>query len=861
MGGNNGSRPQEPEQHATAPTVLLAAETDEPVMEKAVRTHLVAEEESLALQQKSAAAAPAIYEVLWYDPAYPSPNHVAFQEDFAKALSGVPVLFENSIDGAVKRLNKFSVRSRYILVASGKGRKKLVLQAQKNPMLAKTYVISPEDDKLVERWGKDLIKLSVVSDTDRVIEELRKLIKVYEGTDAFCYSTSCTVLDYKILPIRSLMSEQGFVALKNETDKTEEQRGFRHRYQNFVAEVRAGVAQGAKAAKTPLWSLLRDQDQKRCAEDFHKLLRISLYLDDCPYVLSGIGMERLQEIVVGSFSPVKGNSPKGNRGLLLDLIESIHVELEKNHTLMLDELSPLRGFHSELLQEVVSCARKQYGSISKWGTLHRLKMLMLDLDVCAKLFLLFCFRSDENFGQQARDFAQAAMASDPRVSMISDQWTSWGSGEVPESIALSGEELNQALEKVRISHVVVIHSSGQLKGLGKLLQESCADLYRLYEYGSCAEFVSDLATQNKLRFCFVYVIFEPGTSSDEYNKLWDICVVKSVTPLFVLYAPEPKTVRFSKELAKSGTVVYCYTHRQILDYITGLETNLNRDLQQYSKYYDNFKVTLGNFVPESEESRLSSETGPDAGSGWELLTSVNKAVLTQLVEELHMGVSLVGSLHYYIFSDMRQQKKQDVYWKNYGQLFGVTDKRTLIPDVNFAKTCIRAYTLDTDPAFYRMLNRAFRGGKPELIARYRVFYTHLYGVIKRGLLKKYVGKVYRGTYFNPKLLGTLRPGMVVFSACFTSTSKADGVAREYAAKTKDKNVLLELELSKDANCNVDIDGEDCSRCPAEKEVLLFPFSAFEIVSVTKEANFTAIYLRETVLKSDSAAIKSIDFSA
>ena len=109
-----------------------------------------------------------------------------------------------------------------------------------------------------------------------------------------------------------------------------------------------------------------------------------------------------------------------------------------------------------------------------------------------------------------------------------------------------------------------------------------------------------------------------------------------------------------------------------------------------------------------------------------------------------------------------------------------------------------------------MLNDAFRIGTEESVSKYRAFFTMLHDSVKKKILRKYVGTVYRGTYFSPEVISNLKLGQQINLSCFTSTSKSQSVAWEFARKTK-RNVLLEIELNSKADSNVDIHAENFVR--------------------------------------------------
>eukprot|EP00831_Metopus_contortus_P022118 TRINITY_DN20043_c0_g1_i1.p1 TRINITY_DN20043_c0_g1~~TRINITY_DN20043_c0_g1_i1.p1 ORF type:complete len:239 (-),score=44.82 TRINITY_DN20043_c0_g1_i1:128-844(-) len=174
------------------------------------------------------------------------------------------------------------------------------------------------------------------------------------------------------------------------------------------------------------------------------------------------------------------------------------------------------------------------------------------------------------------------------------------------------------------------------------------------------------------------------------------------------------------------------------------------------------------------------------------------------------------------------------------------------------RNILKAYTLQTKPAFYKMLNDAFRSGNPEKIEKYRSFYIMLHDLVKKNILLQHVGSVFRGTYFNKTLMESIRPGAKFISTCFTSTSKSEKVAYEFAMKTK-RNVLLEIELNRFAFSNVDIHNEAVSAYPEEQEVLLLPFCHFEVKGIYSDGRLFYVTLVENIPDFMPATIKGVEY--
>ena len=160
-----------------------------------------------------------------------------------------------------------------------------------------------------------------------------------------------------------------------------------------------------------------------------------------------------------------------------------------------------------------------------------------------------------------------------------------------------------------------------------------------------------------------------------------------------------------------------------------------------------------------------------------------------------------------------------------------------IPNEVLSKFWVRAYTSESN--FYKDMNKDLRLNK---VNKYLPFIHMMYeGVKIKSLTFKYKNKLYRGTYFDEKEILLLEaslkikkpnlPGSIVYSKIFLSFSNDLKIAMKFK-----KNVLLVIEEFK----------EDCSIYPAsaeikkysffkkEEEILIFPFSCFEIKEIKKK---------------------------
>ena len=159
-----------------------------------------------------------------------------------------------------------------------------------------------------------------------------------------------------------------------------------------------------------------------------------------------------------------------------------------------------------------------------------------------------------------------------------------------------------------------------------------------------------------------------------------------------------------------------------------------------------------------------------------------------------------------------------------------------IPNEVISKFWVRAYTAETD--FYKDMNRDLRLNK---MNRYLPFIHMMYeGVKIKSLTYKPKKKLYRGAYFDQHeilfLMETIKskepnlPGNIVYSKSFLSFSLNLNIAMKFK-----KNVLLIIEefINESINCPGCASIKKFSFIKSEEEILVFPFSCFEINRIEK----------------------------
>eukprot|EP00826_Nyctotherus_ovalis_P035363 TRINITY_DN3035_c0_g1_i2.p1 TRINITY_DN3035_c0_g1~~TRINITY_DN3035_c0_g1_i2.p1 ORF type:complete len:833 (+),score=208.09 TRINITY_DN3035_c0_g1_i2:334-2832(+) len=774
------------------------------------------------------------YFVLWYDRTYPYGEYTGYQQYLPELLKGVPVKVENTYSEALRCLNKSSSSTQYILILTGNKKKKLVHEVHNNANIRQIFVIKPFPDK-VNKWSCRYSKLAVLKDFKQLVEKLKVFADTYTP-NKFQYGVKERLVNYKVDPDLMTMSQQSVTALLDEMAQSEEQGYYKMQYEMVLRKFKEHVKKREEKERysTSYFS------SERFWKYWIYLLEVAEYFNECPFIVPGASIEELESLNVDD-------------NQLFIALEAMSLAIKtKNEIDFKGYNKCLKELHAALYRAIVKYHRKN--SIIKGGPLYLTRMLLQDIDVCLKVYLYVSFKLQANCESLAQEFLHAAIVGDNRVSVLFELWEAWEDRDYRSELYIEESRLNTVLRQIAVKNAVMLNLGKTLGPVYSFVKKSCM----LREYFIFRDFRTDFDTLAKLRYSFTYFIIEPSLSVSEYNQLIDTCIQNAITPLFVLYLPS-NTMKIAKEMLKPRWIVsfaYCRTPSEVLDYLRQNETNLNRDFAQYSKYYDDFKATLANsrqLVPPPRKLQDS-----EADGGWEMLSSIDQSVFNQLVSESALGTRLTGSLHYYFLKALKSQNAEDIYWANYPHLLGVTNKYVTVPDINCAKCLLRAYTLQTAPAFYKMMNDAFRAGTEESVAEYRAFFSIMHDLVKKGALRKHIGFVYRGTYFSEATLGQMIEGKTIYSTCFTSTSKSESVAREYARKTK-RNVLLEIELDPHADTNVNIHAEECSRYPEEQEVLLLPFSNFLIKRIFKEDNITIVSLKEVVPEYEVISIKGIEY--
>jgi len=193
----------------------------------------------------------------------------------------------------------------------------------------------------------------------------------------------------------------------------------------------------------------------------------------------------------------------------------------------------------------------------------------------------------------------------------------------------------------------------------------------------------------------------------------------------------------------------------------------------------------------------------------------------------------------------------------------IKDNRYISKEI-VCKYWMRIYTLEND--FFKTINKELR--KKKGFFAYPLI-KMCYEGIKKNILKPVYNKnIYRGSTITKEELDKIKnmlsrkdnsgfPKAIVYSRCFLSFSEEERQALFYARKTEVDNIkyfnVLYILEKMDIK-NIDINNisnasiKEYSRYKSEKEVLIFPFSCFEVIRIgddeeDKTKDYLKIYLK------------------
>ena len=283
--------------------------------------------------------------------------------------------------------------------------------------------------------------------------------------------------------------------------------------------------------------------------------------------------------------------------------------------------------------------------------------------------------------------------------------------------------------------------------------------------------------------------------------------------------------------------------------------NLQKNNLAFPKYITGYPMDLEYYL-ENKLDKNEKELSFDKIENYEEL------ILPTYISYFMKNTTFTEILY---FNDYVKRKYSNN--SNITNLIKQFDNDKYIPKEIIWKYWMHLYTLENN--FYDDLNKELRNNKGEY---YLPFIKLCYEMLREGYLKPVINKkLYRGAIISvneyKNIIEFLNkkedkefPKLIVFSRCFLSFSESDIVADEFLKKAQKKNINRDNKIfnifyivdeisdnNLDLNCLSNTSISEYSKYPIEEEVLIFPFSCFEITKVKDKNNeygdYKEIYLK------------------
>ena len=285
-------------------------------------------------------------------------------------------------------------------------------------------------------------------------------------------------------------------------------------------------------------------------------------------------------------------------------------------------------------------------------------------------------------------------------------------------------------------------------------------------------------------------------------------------------------------------------------------------LKMNNIYYDNdlFNTKLIFTNPSEIEDFLNDKVKNDYDLTFDIIDSLDQLIIPNYFSYLLEDANLPEILYFNSFlksilSIPTEKEKNELMRtdsKRLNILYGNETILKLLNQIEYRKLpkeiiikyWLRIYSIESE--FYNLLNESFRR-EDKHVYFYYPFIKLCYEGIKKGFIKSYNKEIYRYSKLTKKEFKNIRekynenkndeiPKIIVFSKSFLSFSMDKETIKDFKGKNEKTFCILYVieEIENKDNTKNKVSNaiiEDFSNQKYEKEVLVFPFSCFEIVNI------------------------------
>ena len=420
-------------------------------------------------------------------------------------------------------------------------------------------------------------------------------------------------------------------------------------------------------------------------------------------------------------------------------------------------------------------------------------------------------------------------------------------------------------EGMKIKKILVIYDNEDFLNLIKSINITGFEIEYLYKEDLDDFIIKRETIKYGLRIMKYYVITDINIADELYNTFKFYKSSYGLTFIFIIYYYSNSLI--SKTIGFKLNSICVNTKETIYEYFD--------DIKNKCKYYSAFALDLiGTRQEQLEKDKIlfnpiNNQTN-EKDNGWDFRENIDSSIFEQNFI-IRNSNCILDTTFYEIYNIYKEKELLDLFFCFYSTYFLKScpeENNTIEQEVKkmiYVWTCQKE---EKEKSFYYLMNEDLRSGKLNRIKRYISFFYKIKLCISNHLILTYNDEAYRGTKLNANFIKNLKKGKIICNPCFWACSKEKKFAKDYIITSTDgRNVLLIVKGNN--NNNIDIDKEELSFYPQEKEILIIPFCSFiltEDPKLVKDVQYNydyyeiyLEYIEEKIIKDKIINIKVKDF--
>jgi len=545
-----------------------------------------------------------------------------------------------------------------------------------------------------------------------------------------------------------------------------------------------------------------------CKEFIPKLYLVCYYFHSYPYYYP-FKMEKKEVLECQKYSKLDYQNKKKELFFKLGtLINDCYKKIVNNECIINEKLT--NDFHKLLLKIDIAYSDDEntdYHQELEYNTDFDLGIenfvLLLDTQSQKQLDIVNCLTTDQRFINLNIYHCLFSYNTKKFLPKDEDRIAKWSEG-------------------IKIKKILIIYDTEDFLELIKSINITGFEIEFL-----CKEDLDDFlikreTTEYGLRIMKYYVITDINIADELYNTFNFYKSLYGLTFIFIIYYYSNSLI--SKTIGRKLNSICVNSKETIYEYFD--------DIKNKFKYYSALIIDILSTIQESiEKDKILfnpiNNITDEKDNGWDFRENLDSSIFEQNFI-IRNSSYVLNAYAYEIYNMYKEKDLLDLFFSFYSTYFlsSCPEEHNAVEQnvkkIIYIWTCQKE---EKENSFYYLMNEDLKSGKLNRIKRYLSFFYSIKYCIFNHLICTYKDEAYRGTKLDVNFIKNLKKGKIIFNPCFWACSKEKKFAKDYIITSTDgRNVLLIVKGNN--NNNIDIDKEELSFYPTEKEILIIPFCSF-----------------------------------